>query len=120
MEFLRPGTWSEALAAKGANPQAVAIVGGTDVMVELNFARLRPSALLDLTRVTEMTGWAVVGDRLRVGAAVTYAELTGERGDGPAGGGGGASPPGRYAGGARGGGPPVAWRGRARPPRGAP
>ena len=82
MEFLRPRNWSEALAAKAANPDALPIAGGTDVMVELNFARRRPAALLDLTNVNELSGWAVVGDRLRVGAGVTYAEVTGERGNG--------------------------------------
>jgi len=82
MEFLQPRTWDEALAAKAANPEAVPLAGGTDVMVELNFARRRPPALLDLTRVPELRGWTVAGDRLRLGAGVTYAELTGERGPG--------------------------------------
>jgi CO/xanthine dehydrogenase FAD-binding subunit len=84
MEFLRPRGLDEALAAKAANPDAVPIAGGTDVMVELNFARRRPPALLDLSDVTDLRGWSVVGDRLRVGAGVTYAELTGERGSGSA------------------------------------
>src|SRR5262249_10803767 len=51
-----------------------------DVMVELNFARQRPEALLDLTRVPELSGWRSENGRLRVAAGVTYAELTGERG----------------------------------------
>src|SRR5258708_9517256 len=84
MEFLRPPGLNEALAAKAANPDAVLIAGGSDVMVELNFARRRPPALLDLSGVTELTGWKQVGGRLRVGAGVTYAELTGERGNGSA------------------------------------
>ena len=79
MEFLRPRGLTEALEAKSANADALPIAGGTDVMVELNFARRRPPALLDLSDVAELTGWSVVGDRLRVGAGVTYAELTGER-----------------------------------------
>ena len=36
------------------HPDAVPIAGGTDVMVELNFDRRRPPALLDLTRVAEL------------------------------------------------------------------
>ncbi len=79
MEFVQPKTWDEALAAKASMPQALPIAGGTDVMVELNFARRRPPALLDLTRVRELTGQASVDGRLRIGAGVTYAELTGER-----------------------------------------
>src|SRR5215510_12758226 len=79
MEFLQPDSLAEALAAKAATPEAVPIAGGTDVMVELNFARRRPPALLDLTRVPELTGWSLQDGRLRVGAGVTYADLTGER-----------------------------------------
>jgi CO/xanthine dehydrogenase FAD-binding subunit len=79
MEFVQPKTWDEALAAKASMPEIVPIAGGTDVMVELNFARRRPPGLLDLTHVRELTGQAVVNGRLRLGAGVTYAELTGER-----------------------------------------
>ena len=80
MEFIQPGSLAEALGAKAASPHAVPIAGGTDVMVELNFARQRPEALLDLTRVSELNGWRSENGMLRVGAGVTYAELTGERG----------------------------------------
>src|SRR5262249_20916379 len=80
MEFVQPRSWDEALAAKASMPEAVPIAGGTDVLVELNFARRRRSALLGLTRVRELTGQVIVDGRLRVGAGVTYAELTGERG----------------------------------------
>ena len=54
MEFLQPTTWRQALEAKSANPKAVPIQGGTDVMVELNFDRHRPPALLDLNHVTTL------------------------------------------------------------------
>ncbi len=80
MEFVRPRDWDEALAVKAAHPEAVPIAGGTDIMVELNFDRRRPPVLLDLSQVAELRGWAETGGRLRVGAGVTYAELTGERG----------------------------------------
>jgi CO/xanthine dehydrogenase FAD-binding subunit len=79
MEFLQPASWDEALAVKAATPEAVPIAGGTDVMVELNFARRRPPVLLDLSRVPGLGDWAPAGDRLRLGARLTYAELTGER-----------------------------------------
>jgi CO/xanthine dehydrogenase FAD-binding subunit len=79
MEFLQPGSLAGAIAAKTANPDALPIAGGTDVMVELNFARRRPPVLLDLTRVPELAGWSLQAGRLRVGAGVTYADLTGER-----------------------------------------
>lgn len=84
MEFLRPATWDEALAAKAENPSALPISGGTDVMVELNFDRHRPSALLDLNRITELTTWesgtyeGQEGEVIRLGAAVPYARITSE------------------------------------------
>jgi len=80
VEFLRPATWADALAAKAEYPAAVPIAGGTDVMVELNFDRRRPSALLDLTRVRELAGWAPDGAMIRVGAAVTYRRIIDELG----------------------------------------
>jgi CO/xanthine dehydrogenase FAD-binding subunit len=49
-------------------------------MVELNFDRRRPPALLDLTRVTELTDWTSDGATLRIGAGVTYRRLIDELG----------------------------------------
>lgn len=59
-------------------PEALPISGGTDVMVELNFDRRRPEAVLDLTRVPELSEWAQVDGWLRVGAGVTYTRIIGE------------------------------------------
>src|SRR5215213_6394350 len=73
MEFLQPTSWREALEAKAAHPEAVPLAGGTDVMVELNFGRPRPEAILDLTRVEELRDWAQDGGVLRVGAGLSYA-----------------------------------------------
>jgi CO/xanthine dehydrogenase FAD-binding subunit len=72
MEFLQPRSLTEALAAKAERPEAVPIAGGTDVMVELNFDRRRPEAVLDLTRVAELAAWDRDDGRLRVGAGITY------------------------------------------------
>jgi CO/xanthine dehydrogenase FAD-binding subunit len=80
MDFLQPPTWAEALAAKAEHPGAVPIAGGTDVMVELNFDRRRPEALLDLTRVSELAQWGVQDQAIRLGAGVTYARIINELG----------------------------------------
>jgi CO/xanthine dehydrogenase FAD-binding subunit len=80
MEFLRPASWPDALAAKSAYPDAVPIAGGTDIMVELNFDRRRPPALIDLTRVDPLADWGSDGDLLRVGAGVTYERIIRELG----------------------------------------
>lgn len=80
MQFMSPATWSEALAMKAAHPDAMPIAGGTDVMVEINLDRHRPAAIIDLTRVEELTEWTDAGDLIRVGAGVTYARLIKELG----------------------------------------
>jgi len=81
MEFLQPPTWREALEARAAHPDALPIWGGTDVMVELNFARKRPPALLDLTRVDELSRWTVEDGGVRIGAGVSYSRVITELGD---------------------------------------
>src|SRR3984893_12519062 len=81
MDFLQPATWAEALAMRAAHPDALPIAGGTDVMVEINFDRHRPQAVLDLTRIAELTEWGQEDGLLRVGAGVTYTRLMDELGD---------------------------------------
>ena len=80
MDFLQPTSWSEALAMRAERPDALAIAGGTDVMVELNFDRRRPGALLDLGRVEELREWSVDDGRVRLGAGVPYARVIDELG----------------------------------------
>ena len=75
MEFLRPASWQEALAAKAEHPTAVPIAGGTDVMVEINFDQRRPGQLLDLNRVTELYEWEVSEESVRLGASVPYTRI---------------------------------------------
>jgi CO/xanthine dehydrogenase FAD-binding subunit len=81
VEILAPDTWEEALAMKAARPDALPIAGGTDVMVELNFDRTRPEAILDLTRVPDLREWDSDDGRLRVGAGVSYTRIIDELGD---------------------------------------
>jgi CO/xanthine dehydrogenase FAD-binding subunit len=81
MELLQPSSWDEALAAKAAHPEAMPLWGGTDVMVDVNFGRARPEAILDLTRVPELRDWSRDDGALRVGAGVTYTRAIVELGD---------------------------------------
>jgi CO/xanthine dehydrogenase FAD-binding subunit len=81
VDFLQPASWAEALQARAERPDALAIAGGTDVMVELNFDRRRPGALLDLTRVPELREWSIEDGAVRLGAGVTYARVIDELGD---------------------------------------
>jgi len=75
MEFFSPASWPDALAVKAEHPQASPIAGGTDLMVELNFGRRRPTALLDLTRIPELAGWQHRDGVVRIGAGVSYARI---------------------------------------------
>lgn len=74
MDVLSPLSLEEALRLKAERPDAVPIAGGTDVMVAINFDRLRPGALLNLNEVTELRGWSRENGTLRLGAGLTYAE----------------------------------------------
>jgi len=80
VDFLQPTTWQEALDLRAERPDALAIAGGTDVMVDLNFDRRRPGALLDLGRVAELREWSAEDGRIRLGAAVPYARIIEELG----------------------------------------
>jgi CO/xanthine dehydrogenase FAD-binding subunit len=81
MEFVQPTKWREALELRAALPDAMPIWGGTDVMVELNFDRARPPALLDLTRVGELGAWEREDGWVRIGAGVPYTRVIRELGD---------------------------------------
>jgi len=75
MEVLIPRTLGEALEMKAAHPGAVPIAGGTDLMVELNFDRRRPPALMDVSRLPELGVWRRKEGTVFVGAGVTYTRL---------------------------------------------
>jgi CO/xanthine dehydrogenase FAD-binding subunit len=74
VDVLGPHSLEEALRLKAEQPDAVPIAGGTDVMVAVNFDRLRPPAFLVLDGVPELRGWSEEDGRLRLGAGLTYAE----------------------------------------------
>jgi CO/xanthine dehydrogenase FAD-binding subunit len=75
MDFLQPTSWQEALTLRAERPDALPIAGGTDVMVDLNFDRRRPGALLDLGRVAELREWGTDDGRIRLGAGVPYSRV---------------------------------------------
>src|SRR4029453_3483378 len=77
MEVLTPRSLQEALELKAKRPDAVPIAGGTDVMVAVNFDRLRPQIFLNLEEVAELRGWSLENGHVRLGARVTYTELLG-------------------------------------------
>jgi CO/xanthine dehydrogenase FAD-binding subunit len=74
VDVYTPRSLDEALHLKAELPEARFVQGGTDVLVELNFDRSRPSALINLNAVPELRGFAREDDTLVLGAGLTYAE----------------------------------------------
>jgi CO/xanthine dehydrogenase FAD-binding subunit len=81
VDVFLPGTLEDALEILAAHPGAVPIAGGTDVMVGINFRRIRPPALVDLTRLGELQVIDRSDDRVFLGGGVTYARILGELAD---------------------------------------
>ena len=77
MDVLTPRTLDEALRLRAERPDAHPIQGGTDLMVEMNFDRVRPPAFLNLNEVAELRGWSRDDGTVRLGAGLTYAEAMG-------------------------------------------
>jgi CO/xanthine dehydrogenase FAD-binding subunit len=69
-----PRTLDEALRLKAELPEARFVQGGTDVLVELNFGRSRPEALVNLAELGELRGWSREDRELRLGGGLTYTE----------------------------------------------
>jgi CO/xanthine dehydrogenase FAD-binding subunit len=71
METYRPDNLDEALGILEAHPETLILAGGTDLMVGVTYGGLRPSSVLALRRVDELTAW----DDGLVGAGVTWSRL---------------------------------------------
>ena len=81
LEILQPATLAEALEMRAAHPGAVALRGRDRPDGGAQLRPARPPAVLDLTRVPELTEWAPDDGRLRIGAGVTYTRIMDELGD---------------------------------------
>src|SRR5437763_901879 len=75
MDVLLPRSLDEALAMKAQRPEAMPVAGGTDLMVEVNFGRLRPPAFIDVSRVPELSVVQQENGHIFLGAGVTYAAV---------------------------------------------
>ena len=74
MDVLTPRSLDEALRLKAEHPDAVPVQGGTDVLVSLNFDRLRPETILNLNEVEELRGYRRENGTWWLGAGLTYTE----------------------------------------------
>lgn len=75
MRILQPATWQAAIALRSAWPYAEPVAGATRMMPRLRSQQDQPTALLDLSRLSELRGWRDGPDGLWVGAGTTYAEI---------------------------------------------
>ena len=64
----------DALEDLASRRDATILAGGTDLLVEINFGRQRPSHIVAIDRLEELKGLAKNGD-VRMGALVTYTRM---------------------------------------------
>jgi CO/xanthine dehydrogenase FAD-binding subunit len=69
MEVHHPTTVAEAVAAMSEG--ALALAGGTDLMVDINFGHARPMNVVGLRRIPELSEW----EGSRLGAGVTWSRI---------------------------------------------
>ncbi|MEQ1407071.1 xanthine dehydrogenase family protein subunit M [Neorhizobium sp. Rsf11] len=75
-EYVRPQSVEEALRAFGdADGDAAYIAGGQSLVPALALRLQAPALLIDIARIEELHGLAVVEDRLRVGATTRHFEI---------------------------------------------
>ncbi|MGH9075306.1 MAG: FAD binding domain-containing protein, partial [Acidimicrobiales bacterium] len=72
MSVVVAGSLDEVFDAFDRRPDADLLAGGTDLMVEVNFGRRRPPAVVAVARVAELQGWRLEDDELVLGGALTY------------------------------------------------
>ena len=74
MEIERPRSLADALDALASQPGAELLAGGTDLMVEINFARKRPERIVVVQPLAELR-YLEGNGTVRVGAGITYTQL---------------------------------------------
>jgi len=79
MSVATPRDLAELRAFRGEHPESTLLAGGTDLTVEINLHGRRPNHVVSLGGIAELRRWTVVGERLRIGSMVPWAEM--ERGD---------------------------------------
>lgn len=75
-----PFAYKRAVSLEGAlellaDPESRPIAGGQSLLAALAFRLSAPGCLVDIGSVQELRGVALAGDRLRIGALTTHAEL---------------------------------------------
>ncbi len=74
-EYVVPLSVGEAVEALSESPEARVIAGGTDLMVGMRGGHVRPTRLVDITRIQELSGISTQNGSLRIGAATKIDEI---------------------------------------------
>jgi len=73
-----PTSLDDALNTLAEHPETVALAGGTDLMVAVNFGRERPGRVMSLRRLADLAELRLAGGRVRCGAGVTFTRMLDE------------------------------------------
>ena len=74
-DYYRPGTVDEAVELLGSVEGARPLAGGHSLLPAMKLRVASPPALVDLTRIEELTGISQTGSSLIIGALTTHAEV---------------------------------------------
>ena len=75
VDVVLPHTLDEALERRASEPESVPIAGGTDLMVEINFDKIRPQTLIDVSHLPELRELRSDDVEVFLGAGVTYSRI---------------------------------------------
>ncbi len=75
MTVVTPRSAAEAVRALAKNPKAVALAGGTDLMVGWNMGLLNGRAVVDLSRVAEWKAIRASKTSVRIGSLATHSQI---------------------------------------------
>jgi carbon-monoxide dehydrogenase medium subunit len=74
-DYKRPGSVQEAVAILAADPDAKVIAGGHSLLPAMKLRLAMPSTLVDIARISGLSGISVSGGTATIGAMTTYAEI---------------------------------------------
>lgn len=75
MSVTTPRSLDEAIEVLARDPDATLLAGGTDLMVEVNLHGRRPTSVVSLARVPELSLWRIDDHQVVIGSGVPYAAM---------------------------------------------
>jgi aerobic carbon-monoxide dehydrogenase medium subunit len=74
-KYSRPGSLAEAIRIMRADPQAKLLAGGQTLLPALKLRLAAPSQLIDLQGIGELRGITIKGNRVKISAMTTHAQV---------------------------------------------